>query len=405
LLYQLRESMHQIWDPWRSVALAATAPHRNGHTPTDAERSLLAGYELFERMTRRYEKPSFNLHSTAIGDQQVAVTEDVVLARPFGNLVHFRRDGDFSDPRVLLVPPMAGHFSTLVRGTVEALLPQHDVYLCDWTNARDIPAGGGHFDLDDYIEYLIAFMDELGPGTHLVGICQAAVPALAATAIIAADERESVPSTLTLMAGPIDGREHPTEVNRFATSRSIHWFESVMVDRVPAPYAGAGRLVYPGFLQLTAFMGMNPDRHVAAHVRFFEDLVAGDDVAAETHRAFYDEYLSMMDITAEFYLQTVRSVFQEFDLPRGVMTAHGVPVNPRAITHTALMTIEGERDDITGKGQTEAAQALCSSLPADRRRHLTQPGVGHFGVFSGRRWRNEIMPQLRDFIREHDRRD
>src|SRR5688572_27744203 len=275
VLYQLRESMHQLWAPWRDVANAASASHHNGHTPTELERSLLAGYELFERVTRQYEKPAFNLTSTVIGDESVAVSEEIVLTKPFGNLVHFRREGEFADPRLLVVPPMAGHFSTLVRGTIEALLPQHDVYLCDWTNARDVPLEAGTFDLDDYIDYLIEFLKALGPGTHLAGICQAAVPAFAATAIIAAEEPAFAPSTLTLMAGPIDGREHPTEVNRFATSRSIHWFESMMVDRVPSTYPGAGRLVYPGFIQLTAFMGMNPDRHVAAHVRFFEDLVAG----------------------------------------------------------------------------------------------------------------------------------
>jgi poly(3-hydroxybutyrate) depolymerase len=405
MLYQLRESMHQIWAPWRDLAGAAAATSRNGHTPTEIERSLLAGYELFERITRRYEKPAFNLSQTMIWNEPVAVVEEIRHEKPFGNLVHFRREGEFDDPRVLIVPPTAGHFSTLVRGTIEALLPEHDIYLVDWTNARDIPKAAGSFDLDDYIAYLIEFLHELGPGTHVLGICQAAVPAFAAAAVISASEPAYAPSSVTLMAGPIDGREHPTQVNRFATSRSIHWFEDVMVDRVPSAYPGAGRLVYPGFIQLTAFMGMNPDRHMAAHVRFFEDLVAGDEVAAETHRLFYDEYLSVMDITAEFYLQTVRSVFQEFDLPRGVMKFRGDPIDPAAITTTALMTVEGERDDITGRGQTEAAQSLSTNLAASKRRHLLQPGVGHFGVFSGRRWRNEIMPQLRDFIREHDRRD
>jgi poly(3-hydroxybutyrate) depolymerase len=405
MLYELRESMHHLWAPWRDFASLAVASSHNSHTPTDIERSLLAGYELFERVTRRYEKPAFNLLTTAIADEQFAVVEETALERPFGTLLHFRREGEFDDPRVLIVPPMAGHFATLVRGTIEALLPQHDVYLVDWTNARDIPREAGNFDLDDYIDYLLEFLRVLGPGTHLMGICQAAVPAFAATAIVAANEPFYAPATLTLMAGPIDGRVHPTQVNQFATSRSIHWFESVMVDRVPSRYPGAGRMVYPGFIQLTAFMGMNPDRHLAAHVRFFEDLVAGDEVAAETHRLFYDEYLSVMDITAEFYLQTVRSVFQDFDLARGTMTFRGQRVDPGAITQTALMTIEGERDDITGHGQTEAAQALSPNLAPGQRRHLVQPGVGHFGVFSGRRWRNEIMPQWRDFIREHDRRD
>ena len=406
-MYEFRESLYRMWEPWRGASSAAAEMYRQflpGNVP-ELERSVLASHELFDRLTRRYEKRAFGLTTTIIGGEPAGVVEEVVTQEPFCNLLHFRRERGDGDPRVLIVPPLAGHFATLVRGTVEALLPQHDVYVCDWANARDVAASAGTFDLDDDIDYVISFLKRLGPDTHVIGLCQAAVPTLAATSIMAAADDPQSPATLTLMAGPIDGRVSPTEVNRFATSHPIEWFERVMIDRVPQGYAGAGRAVYPGFIQLTAFMGMNPDRHAAAYLKFFSDLVAGNEGAAEAHRLFYDEYLTVMDLTAEFYLQTVRSVFQEHDLPRGAMVSRGRRIEPAAITRTALMTIEGERDDISGIGQTNAAHALCSSLPEGMRRHHLQPDVGHFGVFSGHHWRNEVMPQLAAFIRQHDRRD
>ena len=399
--------MIRAWEPWRDLA-GASAIHL-AEQPDEAlggqRQQMLANCELLERLTRRYEKPAFGLTSTVVDGEPVAVHERTVVSKPFASVVRFEREMDHADPRILLIPPMSGHFSTLVRGTIEALMPQHDVFVVDWTNARDVPAEAGQFDLDDYIDYVIDFVRLLGPNIHVLGICQAAVPALAATAIIEADNAVAPPLSLTLMAGPIDGRCSPTEVNKFAVSQPMEWFERVMLDRVPGNYPGAGRPVYPGFIQLTAFMGMNLDRHVGATMRFWEDVRAGGDASAEAHRLFYDEYLAVMDLTSEFYLQTVQSVFQDFDLAKDQMVSRERPVAPSVIRRTALMTVEGERDDICGIGQTEAAQHLASALPSEMRRHLVQPGVGHYGVFSGRRWRNEIMPNVRDFIRTHDRRD
>lgn len=407
MLYKLREWGQQARDPVNNAAGRAADEYRatsDGDDP-GVRRAALASLEMFDRLTRRWPKQPFGLVSTIIDAEPIAVTEEVALSLPFANLLHFRREQAPPSPRVLIVPPMAGHFATLVRGTIDALLPQHDVYVCDWTDARDVPVSAGRFDLDDYIDYVMRFLRHLGPGTHALGICQATVPTLAATSLLASAGDEAQPRSLTLMAGPIDGRESPTEVNKFATARPIEWFEQVMIHKVPANFPGAERDVYPGFIQLAAFMGMNPDRHISASLNFYRDLVIGDEAAAEAHRLFYDEYLAVMDMTAEFYLETVRSVFLEFDLARGVMTSRGRKVDPAAITRTALMTVEGERDDICGLGQTEAAQRLAVNVPDSMRRHHVQPGVGHFGVFSGRRWRNEIMPQVREFILEHDRRD
>lgn len=407
MLYDLRDAILRAWEPLRAVAEDGARQLREGDPPLDDEvrRRLLAGYEFAERMTRDYQKPVFGLTSTVIDGEPVAVSEGYVYAKPFAGLLHFERETSSHDPRVLLVPPLSGHYSTLIRGTVEALLPQHDVYVCDWTNAREVRGTAGRFDLDDYIDYVIEFVQFLGPGTHVLGICQAAVPALAAIALMETEQDPASPRSLTLMAGPIDGRISPTEVNRFAVSHPIEWFEQMMIDRVPEGRPGAGREVYPGFIQLFAFMGMNPGRHASAFLRFYEDLVLGADAPADAHRLFYDEYLAVMDLSAEFYIETVRSVFQDFDLAQNRMVSRERPVDPSMIRRTALMTVEGERDDICGIGQTQAAHTLCSNLPDDMRRHLLQPGVGHYGVFSGRRWRNEIMPEVRDFIRAHDRQD
>ena len=406
MLYDLRETVFRAWEPWREYAANAVATLRS----EDAEvgtprRALLASLEFAERMTRDYPKPEFGLATTVVDGEEVAIREHRVYSRPFVDLIHFERNVAHQDPRVLLLPPLSGHYSTLIRGTVEALLPQHDVYLADWTNAREVPVEAGRFDLDDYIDYVIDIIEFLGPGTNVLGICQASVPALAAVAIMEADNHPAPPATLTIMAGPIDARESPTEVNNFAVSHPMDWFESIMVDRVPANHPGAGREVYPGFVQLTAFMGMNPGRHTEAFLRFYEDVLAGDEAPADAHRLFYDEYMAVMDMTAEFYIQTVKSVFQDFDLAKDQMVSRERPVDPSRITRVPLMTVEGERDDICGIGQTQAAHRLASSLPDSMRRHLLQPGVGHYGVFSGRRWRNEIMPEVRDFIRTHDRRD
>jgi poly(3-hydroxybutyrate) depolymerase len=405
-LYQYFETLHQTWAPWRASALAlqkqSPALYANPYLPPAVANTMLAGNRLFERLTRRYEKPAMGLDWTIVDGAETAVTEETVLSKQFCSLVHFRRAVAGADPRVLIVSPMSGHFASLLRGTVEALLPEHDIYVTDWANARDVPLSSGSFDLDDYIDYMLEFLRFLGPNTHVLGVCQGAVPGLAATSLLAAEGSAAQPASVVLMAGPIDGRVNPTAVNDFATSHGIDWFERNMVDLVPQGHAGAGRRVYPGFLQLGSFMSMNIASHVGAHLRYVEDLIEGEAAAVDVHERFYDEYFSVMDLTAEFYVQTVESVFQRFDLARGEMTHRGRPVEPAAVSRTALMTIEGERDDISGIGQTFAAQALCSNLGSGMRTHHLQAHAGHYGVFSGRHWRQEIMPRVRDFIRSHD---
>ncbi len=407
MLYFAREWAQQRLDLVRDSAADAAEGFGASSADGDPEvrRVTLASYEMFDRLTRRWPKQPFGIVSTIIDAEPVGVIEEEVLTLPFARLLHFRREQAPSSPRVLIVPPMAGHFATLVRGTIEALLPQHDVYVCDWIDARDVPVSEGTFDLDDYIDYEMRFIRFLGAGTHVLGICQATVPTLAATSLLAEEADEAQPRSVTLMAGPIDARESPTDVNRFAVSRPMEWFEHAMIHEVPSNFAGAGRPVYPGFIQLSGFMSMNPDKHIAAALNFFRDLVTGDEASAEAHRLFYDEYLAVMDMTAEFYLQTVRKVFLEYHLARGVMRSRDRLIEPAAISRTALMTVEGERDDICGIGQTEAAHGLVTNVPASMRRHHLQPGVGHYGVFSGRRWRNETMPRVREFILDNDRRD
>jgi poly(3-hydroxybutyrate) depolymerase len=328
-----------------------------------------------------------------------------VHEKPFCTLLHFRRDAAAlpparaADPRVLIVAPLSGHYATLLRGTVEAMLPEHDVYVTDWTDARTVPLLMGRFGLDEYIDYLIGFMRLLGPNLHVMAVCQPGPAALAATAILAAADDPAQPATLTLMGSPIDTRLSPTVPNELATSRPLEWFEQKVIMTVPWPNPGVLRRVYPGFLQLTGFMTMNMDRHVNAHLQLYRHLIAGDGESADAHRTFYDEYLSVLDMTAEFYLETIRVIFQNHDLPDGRMRHRGEPVQPRAIRRTALMTVEGERDDISGVGQTQAAHALCTSIPTERRCKLVHPKVGHYGIFNGRRWREEIQPAVRDFMR------
>ena len=371
-------------------------------TYTPVARAAAAGLELFERATRRYRKPEFGLATVRIGDADVAVREEIVVERPFCRLIHFARDlPSDRDPTVLIVAPMSGHHATLLRGTVAAMLPEHDVYITDWIDARDVPLARGTFDLDDYIDYVIDFLRLLGGDTHVLAVCQPSPPVLAAVSLLAAAGDPAQPRSMTLMGGPVDTRVNPTIVNKLATSRPLEWFEHKVIHLVPHWYRGANRRVYPGFLQLTGFMSMNLDRHVGEHMKLFHHLVRGDGEGVEAHRRFYDEYLSVMDLSADFYLQTIRTVFQEHALPEGTMAHRGVRIEPRAIERTALMTVEGEKDDISGVGQTRAAHALCTGIPRDRRRHRLQRGVGHFGIFNGRRWREEIYPELRDFIRRN----
>ncbi len=401
MLYALHEMQRLAWAPARMMAEAGRQAASNPLHPMSwhpAGRAVGAACELFERASRKHGKPEFAIRQVLSGGVPLAVREEVALSTPFCDLLHFRREGRAGDPAVLVVAPLSGHFATLLRDTVRGLLAEHDVYITDWQDARQVPASRGPFTLDDYIDTLLEFLARLGPEAHLVAVCQPSVPALAATALLAAAGK-AAPRSLVLMGGPIDTRVGATKVNEFARARSRRWFEQMLVQTVPPPYPGLGRRVYPGFMQLSGFMGMNLDRHVGAHLRMFEHLVTGDGESAEAHRRFYDEYLAVMDMPAEYFLETVERVFQEHHLPRGLFTHRGLPVDTTAIRDTALMTVEGERDDISGVGQTEAAHSLCPNVPAERRRHRLQARVGHYGIFNGRRWRNEILPDVADFIR------
>jgi poly(3-hydroxybutyrate) depolymerase len=357
-----------------------------------------AGWEMMTRAGLTHTRPDYGFESVRIGNQDVPVCEEVVTGTAFGDLVRFRKEMHTEQPRILLVAPLSGHFATLLRGTIETLLPENDVYITDWRNARDAPLSAGTFGFDEYVAHVIAFLEAIGPGAHLMAVCQPCAHALAAVAIMAEDDNPATPVSMTLMAGPVDTRVNPTKVNDLAMSRPIEWFEKELIATVPARYAGAGRRVYPGFVQLTAFLMMNLDRHVSGHVDMFTHLAAGRDEEADTAKAFYDEYFAVLDLTAEFYLETVDRVFQRHLLPKGELVWRNRRVNPAAIRRTALFTVEGERDDICSVGQTVAAHTLCSSIFANRKRHHLQPGVGHYGVFSGRKWSTQIYPLVRNMI-------
>ncbi|TCL92858.1 poly(3-hydroxybutyrate) depolymerase [Rhizobium sp. PP-WC-2G-219] len=407
MFYQFYELNHAIMAPWRAAADAMRLAYSNPLNPlsqTYLGRTAAAGLEVFERSTRRYGKPEFGLHETIINGQPISIDEKIVWRQPFCNLIHFERVLEKparSDPRVLIVAPMSGHYATLLRGTVEALLPTSDIYITDWIDARMVPLTEGTFDLDDYIEYIIEILHFLGPDTHVIAVCQPAVPVLAAAAIMEARGDALSPASMTLMGGPIDTRINPTAVNKLAKDKPIEWFRDNVVMPVPFPQPGFMRPVYPGFLQLSGFMSMNLDRHINAQKEFFDHLVKHDGDAAEKHREFYDEYLAVMDLTAEFYLQTVDVVFMQHALPKGEMMHRGERVDTHAIRKVALLTVEGENDDISGAGQTEAAQTICSHIPDHMRMHYVQPDVGHYGVFNGSRFRREIAPRITAFQREH----
>ncbi|MFV0297216.1 MAG: polyhydroxyalkanoate depolymerase [Hyphomicrobiaceae bacterium] len=366
-------------------------------------RHMAAACEVYEKLSQRYGKPEWGITEALMQGYPVAVSEEVVLETPFCELRRFKRDesviGRRDDPKVLLVAPMSGHYATLLRGTAQAMVSEHNLYVTDWKDARDVPMALGRFDLDDFIDTLIKFIEFLGPNTHVIAVCQPSVPALAATAVMAQRDSPCQPASLTLMGGPIDTRRNPTVVNNLAQEKPIEWFERNVISYVPFPNAGFMRKVYPGFVQLTGFMTMNLERHTTAHLDLFRNLVKGDCDSVEQHSRFYDEYLAVMDLTAEFYLQTVETVFQAHRLPDGTMMHRGERVDCSAIRHTALMTVEGERDDICGLGQTDAAHDLCPNVPIDERYHYVQPGVGHYGVFNGTRWRTEIQPRIREMIR------
>jgi poly(3-hydroxybutyrate) depolymerase len=365
-------------------------------------RSAAAACELVSRAGISHRRPDFNIAATRVEGREVAVVEEAVLRHPFCTLVHFKKARAARQPRVLLVAPLSGHFATLLRGTVETLLPDHDVWITDWVNARNVPLAHGRFDLDDYIDLVAAFLRHLGPGAHVIAVCQPAVPVLATVALLAAENDPVQPRSMTLMGGPIDTRVAPTQVNLLATSRSLEWFERSVIEAVPARYPGAFRRVYPGFLQLAGFMTMNLDRHVGAHFDLFKHLVRGDGESAQATRRFYDEYSSVMDLPADFYIETIRRVFQEHALPLGAFQSRGRPVEPAAIEKTALLTVEGEKDDICAVGQTLAAQDLCSGVKPYMKRHHMQPGVGHYGVFSGKKWEQQIFPLLKNVILSTD---
>lgn len=411
MLYHWYELGHVAVRPARAAADGCRLFFNNPFNPlthTPVGRHAAAACEVFERTTRRYDKPSFRIASTRIGGSEVAVEEHVVWSRPFCRMIHFRRDVSDEqrarDPRVLLVAPMSGHFATLLRGTVETLLPDHEVYITDWTDARDVPAAFGTFDLDDYVGYLIEMFRYFGGDVHAFAVCQPSVPVLAAVSLMEAGGDPDVPRSMVLAGGPVDTRVSPTEVNRLAERKGTDWFRNNVVTSVPWPNSGFGRMVYPGFLQLTGFMTMNLDRHLDAHKNLFRHLVQGDGDSAEKHREFYDEYLAVMDLTAEFYLQTIDTVFVRHALPRGEMTVGGRRIDLSRISRVALMTIEGEKDDITGLGQCRAAHDLCSGIPEDNKYHYECAGVGHYGIFNGRRFRSDIAPRITQFIRTHDRR-
>jgi poly(3-hydroxybutyrate) depolymerase len=411
--YQVYEWMHMALAPARAVSDATSLAFKNPLNPlrdTYLGRNLAASAELFERMTRRYGKPSFGFAKTTVSGEEVAVTEKVVWERPFCRLVRFERATTRlrrPQPKLLIVAPMSGHYATLLRGTVEQFLTTHDVYITDWADARAVPLAAGRFDLDDYVDYLISICHELsrerdGIPLHTLGVCQPSVPLICAVARMEAENDPHVPASMTLMGGPIDTRRSPTAVNLLAEKRGSAWFRENCVHDVPFPYPGMGRSVYPGFLQLSGFMAMNLDRHVNAHVDMFKHLVRGDGDSAEKHRDFYDEYMAVMDLTAEYYLQTVDSVFVRHELPKGEMSHRDQLVDLSAIRHVGLMTVEGEKDDISGLGQTYAAQELCSSIPDEMKEHYEQEGVGHYGVFNGSRFRKEIAPRITAF---HERLD
>jgi poly(3-hydroxybutyrate) depolymerase len=405
MLYQAYQAQSDVMAPVRM--LAASACKAIGQplpaiAGTSNLRNLTAAYELIARAGLTHVRPPFGIDHIKVGNRDVQVREELAEVTPFGTLLHFKKDIEQAQPRVLLVAPLSGHFATLLRGTVRTMLPEHDVYVTDWHNVRDVAPREGQFGFDDYVAHLIHFLEVIGPGAHVVAVCQPCVAALIAAAVMAEAGNAAQPRSMTLMAGPIDPRVNPTKVNKLAESKPIEWFEKNLIATVPMRYPGAFRRVYPGFVQLAAFMSMNIDRHLKAHRDLYDNLVKGEIEKAQTTKKFYDEYFAVLDLTAEFYLETVRLVFQEHALPRGLIEFRGAKIDPRAIRRTMLFTVEGERDDICAVGQTAAAHELCSGLRPYMKRHHMQVGVGHYGVFSGKSWENQIFPILKNVILSSD---
>ena len=412
MLYQMYETQRALMSPFSEFASASAKLYDHPLSPfahTPMAQRVSAGFELLHRLAKEYEKPPFNITAATVGGVTIAVQEQVAVEKPFCRLLRFKRFTDDpkaleqmkGQPTVLVVAPLSGHHSTLLRDTVKCLLHDHTVYITDWTDARMVPLASGPFHLDDYVEYVQEFIRHCGPDVHVISVCQPTVPVLAAVSLMAS-RGETTPRSMTMMGGPIDARLSPTAVNNLATNKSFSWFESNVIFRVPQNYPGAGRAVYPGFMQHTGFVAMNPDRHLTSHYDYFRDLIRGDDDSAESHRQFYDEYNAVLDMPAEYYLDTIKTVFQDFALVNGTWSVRGELVRPQDITTTALLTIEGELDDISGAGQTKAAHGLCSGVPATRAFHYDAIGAGHYGIFSGRRWREKVYPEVQGFIARFD---
>jgi len=414
MLYHLYETQRALMAPFSEFASASSKLYDHPLSPfahAPMSQRISAGFDLLHRLAKEYEKPEFEITSARVGDGvDVAVQEQVALSKPFARLLRFKRFTDNpqaleimkGQPTVVVVAPLSGHHSTLLRDTVKSLLHDHKVYIVDWTDARMVPVEEGPFHLDDYVHYVQDFLRHVGPHAHVISVCQPTVPVLAAVSLMAS-AGEPTPPTMTMMGGPIDARRSATAVNTLATNKSHSWFENNVIFRVPQNYPGAGRRVYPGFLQHSGFVAMNPDRHVSSHYDYFLDLIRGDDDSAEAHRKFYDEYNAVLDMSADFYLDTIKTVFQDFALVNGTWKVGGKLVRPQDITGSALLTIEGELDDISGAGQTEAAHGLCTGIPASRHAHYNVEGAGHYGIFSGRRWREMVYPEVRAFIKRFDR--
>ncbi len=417
MLYQIREGQRAILNPLSDWAGSMSKLYGNPYSLMSYvpfSNRLAAGFELLHRLGKEYEKPAFGLATTMIDGNEVSIAERIEVTKPFCRLLKFERllpkalADRANDPTVLLVAPLSGHHATLLRDTVRGLLPDHNVYITDWLDARMVPATVGGFHLDDYVAYCIEFIRHLGPQVHLISVCQPTVPVMAAVSIMSTLKDPKLPLTMTMMGGPIDTRNSPTEVNNLATNHSFEWFEHNVIHTVPSKYPGGGRRVYPGFLQHAGFVAMNPDRHVNSHWDYYLDLTRGDQEDVEAHRKFYDEYNAVLDLPAEYYLDTIRIVFKEHQLPLGLwhvnFDGQTIRVAPEDIRQVALFTVEGELDDISGSGQTQSAHKLCTGIPAEHQQHLTAQGAGHYGIFSGRRWRESIYPQIRDFIRAHPTR-
>ena len=402
--YEMQRSWMNMASTWASVGAEWLNNPMLPFGYTGMGPTMASALEVFAHASAPYGKPAFDIESVSVEGSTYPVTEAIVLHRPFGNLLRFTHDGLSKDaPRLLIVAPMSGHFATLLRGTVARMIENCEVYVTDWADAREVPLSAGEFDLDDYIDYLTAYLEHIGPGAHMLAVCQPSVPALAVTAIMAADKHPCRPLTLTMMGGPIDTREAPTSVNDLAMQRPIEWFRHTVIATVPLQYAGAGRRVYPGFLQLAGFMSMNLGNHMQSHYHMFKHLVAGDGESADASKAFYDEYRAVCDLNAAYYLQTVEHVFQKHSLPNGTFVHRGKLVDLTKIRDTAILAIEGERDDISGIGQTRAALKLTTGLAASRKQYLLAPEVGHYGIFNGTRWRDQIAPVVEDWITRFDR--